>query len=68
MGASYVRREGAKARQEKMPMKKIVSIAFAVVAISAVLAGCSKPEEAATPDAGTSNTAPSGSETPTTPQ
>lgn len=51
-----------------MPMKKIVSIAFAVVAISAVLAGCSKPEEAATPDAGTSNTAPSGSETPTTPQ
>jgi len=48
-------------------MKKIVSIAFAVVAISAVLAGCSKSEEAA-PAEGTTNTAPSGSETPTTPQ
>ncbi|MCC7434577.1 MAG: hypothetical protein IT363_07815 [Methanoregulaceae archaeon] len=49
-------------------MKKIVSIAFAVVAISAVLAGCNKAEEPAAPDAGTTNSTPSGTDSSATPQ
>lgn len=48
-------------------MKKIVSLAFAVVALGVVLAGCAKKEEAA-PAEGTTNTAPTGSGTSTTPQ
>lgn len=48
-------------------MKKIVSIAFAVVAISAVLAGCNKAEEPATPEGGTT-TAPTGTDNANTPQ
>jgi hypothetical protein len=50
-------------------MKKIVSIAFALVALSVILVGC-KGEEAATPDAtgtGTTNSEPTGTTTPNTP-
>lgn len=43
-------------------MKKIASIAFALVALSAVLAGC-KGEEAATPEGtSTTNSQPTGTE------
>lgn len=48
-------------------MKKIALITFAILAVSAILTGCSKSEEAA-PAEGTTNTAPTGSETPAAPQ
>lgn len=50
-------------------LKKIISLAFAVAALSVVLAGCSKGEEAGTtaPAEGSTNTAPTGTNTPTTP-
>ncbi len=48
-------------------MKKIASIAFALVALSVVLVGC-KGEEAATPETGSTNSQPTGTEGADTPK
>jgi len=48
-------------------MKKIASLVFAVVALSVVVAGCAKSEEAK-PAEGTTNTQPTGSGTADAPK